>query len=434
MTTKTKKRVATERPRQWPFVEGPHAKHDISKLPGPVVADGANPDSGHLQQTVLVILRFPPEGVPGELTAGDENHIDLNLAQASEFCWTHSRQLLRLQFHRVKFLESLVASDYKNYGAAGYAAKYTSAIHQSLARRDIDPRRYAGVLMLYRPTNASGGLFYNTWIWFNDEISSNEKSPGFSSMFIGNPNVPLWELIVHEYLHQIDHRFEKESGNPDTAQQGFMNPDHMTQPAGQRLAELLGTTFTTPVSYYQAMLAYYVGEDDELHVVNYRWLDGIRGTFYGGELKTVYDFDDPDDRLIHVSGDNITSIQASNPVSFWFRASPGDTAAFRTQTGYGRYLLKQVAFNYEIAPGDYTFRVHLRYVDNRGNPVNVRIDDGLYTLGRQKFRNNRKKINLEQEVEDFQIVFHKGNQLSGSAATDDWLLLGDIKLNADLAP
>ena len=394
--------------------------------------DGSNPDSGHLQQTVLVILRFPPEGAPGELTPSDETTIISELALASDFFWTHSNQSLRVLFHRTKFLESLSQDDYKDYGASGHVGKYTSKIHDSLKRRGIDPKRYAGIMMLYRPTNAPGGLFYNTWIWFNDEISSHHKHPGFSSIFVGNP-VPLWELIVHEYLHQLDHRFEKEADNPDPAQHGFMNPDHKTEPAGQLLATLLGTSFSTNVSYYKAILGYYVGEDNDLHPINYRWLEGIRGSFYGGELKKAYDFADADDALVHFSGDNSTSVQGGNPASFWFRASPGDAAAFRTQTGVGRYRLTQVAFNYEIAPGDYTFQVWLRYYNNRGTLISLRIDDGIYKLGRDKFRNNRKKIDLEEDVEDFQVVFQKGNQLSGNAADDDWLLLGDIRLKAELA-
>ncbi len=97
-------------------------------------------------------------------------------------------------------------------------------------------------------------------------------------------------------------------------------------------------------------------------------------------------------------------------------------------------MLKRIAFNYEIAPGDYTFQVRLAYLDNRGTAVDVRCDDGIYELGRQKFSHNRKTIDLDREVEDVQIVFRKGNALSGDAAKDDWLLLGNIRLKADLAP
>lgn len=238
----------------------------------------------HLQQTVLVILRFPPEGIAGALSAVEEAQIEAQLALASDFVWTHSRQTLRVVFHRTKFLESLLAKDYKKYGKVGFAGKYTAAIHASLDRRGVDPKKYAGVLMLYRPTNAPDGLFYNTWVYFNEELSGSRRHPGFSSIFTGG-GVPLWELVVHEYLHQLDHRFEREADNPDSAQQGFMNPDHKDEPAGQQLAALLGSSFPTPIAYYQAMLGFYVGDDDNLHPVNYRWLEGARGAFTGGELK-----------------------------------------------------------------------------------------------------------------------------------------------------
>jgi hypothetical protein len=177
--------------------------------------------------------------------------------------------------------------------------------------------------------------------------------------------------------------------------------------------------------------------------VNYRWLEGrwpdnvVLGVFDGAELKTTYNFANSDDALVHVSGDNITSVQtAANPASFWFRAELSHTAAFSTQTGFGLYLLKQVAFNYEIAPGDYTFQVHLMYYTHSGVLTDIRIDDGEYALGRQKFSSNRKTITLNSRlaVEDFQIVFEKGNESSGTAAGDDWALLGNISLDASLAP
>jgi len=118
------------------------------------------------------------------------------------------------------------------------------------------------------------------------------------------------------------------------------------------------------------------------------------------------------------------------------RGTRDHTAAFGTQTAFGLYLLKQMAFNYKIAPDDYTFQVHLVYCDVYDHPVNVRIDDGVFELGRQLFATNRKVITLPVpiEVEDFQIVFQKGNQLSGSAADDDWALLGNINLDVSLAP
>ena len=65
-----------------------------------------------------------------------------------------------------------------------------------------------------------------------------------------------------------------------------------------------------------------------------------------------------------------------------------------------------------------------------------RIDDGIFVLGRQKFDHNRKTITLTvpREVEDFRIVFQKGNLLGGAAADDDWVLLGNIGLTTSLAP
>ena len=123
-----------------------------------------------------------------------------------------------------------------------------------------------------------------------------------------------------------------------------------------------------------------------------------------------------------------------SPASFWFRAQPGGTAAFRTQTIFGHYRLRSIAFNYEIAPGDFTFQVSLYTCGPSGIEERGRFDDGAYVLGRQKFATNRKTVAVNQEVEDFQIVFRKGNQLSGTAANDDWLLLGNIVLMLELAP
>ena len=37
---------------------------------------GAHPDPSYLHQTVLAILRFPPEGTLDALTANDESYIN----------------------------------------------------------------------------------------------------------------------------------------------------------------------------------------------------------------------------------------------------------------------------------------------------------------------------------------------------------------------
>jgi hypothetical protein len=138
-----------------------------------------------------------------------------------------------------------------------------------------------------------------------------------------------------------------------------------------------------------------------------------------------------------VRGDNITRVNfPGSPGVFWFRATSGGTAAFGTQTGFSRYLLAQVAFQYEIAPDDDTFQVHLVYYDDYGKLVDERIDDGIFVLGRNKFASNHKiiKLPIPLEVEDFQIVFQKGNLLEGAAANDDWALLGNISLETSMAP
>jgi hypothetical protein len=435
-------------------------------LAGLAWADGVHPDPGHLQQTVLVILRFPPQGITGELSATDESYINAQLAIVSDFFWTNSNQSLRVNFETIKIEQSLAATDYECYGQTGCAAKYDATVHQSLANRLVDPRQYAGVVMIYRPTTAPGGQFYNTWIYFNDQLGGPKLNPGFSSIIYNyNSQPPLSQYIEHEYCHQLHHRFEFEAHDSTPpvgglAPDGMIDSDWMTTPGGpagqlstiaQELGFLTGTTFQpgNDPPWLAAIVKYYVGPGDRLHphgtlhAVNYRWLEGRRpddvvlGVFDGGELKKKYDFAQSDDALVHVSGDNDTTVRpAGTPPSFWFRAAPGHTAAFGTQTGFGLYLLKQVAFNYEIAPDDYSFQVHLVYYDVNNHPVDLRIDDGNFVLGRQKFATNRKVITLPVplEVEDFQIVFQKGNQLSGAAASDDWALLGNISLDTSLAP
>jgi hypothetical protein len=430
-------------------------------------ADGVHPDPGHLQQTVLVILRFPPQGINGELAPTDETYVNSQLSIVSDFIWTNSNQSLLVTFQTVKILQSLTTTDYECYGPTGCTAPYDAVVEQSLASRLSDPRQYAGVVMIYRPTNApSGGLFYNTWIYFNNQSSGPFIQPGLSSIFYAyNSQIPLSQYIEHEYCHQLHHRFEFEAKDivPSVGglnSFGFIDSDWMTTPNGTPgqlstiavdLGCLLGTTFqpNDDPAWLAAILKYYVGPADEkhrcgtLHAVNYRHLEGrypnniVLGVFDGGELKTTYDFARPDDALVHASGEDIAAVlQGPGPAQFDFRATPGHTAAFGTQTGFGLYLLKQVAFNYELLPGDYTFQVHLVYYDVRNQLVDVRIDDGVYVLGQGLFPSNRKVITLPVplEVEDFQIVFQKGNQLGFGAVSDDWVRLGNISLDVSPAP
>ena len=432
-------------------------------------ADGVHPDPGHIQQSVLVILRFPPQGVSGELTKLDEDYITSQLKAVSDFLWNNSNQSLQVNFEVVKMLQSVAGADYECYPNVGCAAKFNSVVQHSLASRLMDARQYAGVIMIYRPTNVPPqGLFYNTWIFFNDQLSGPKLNPGYSAiLYQYGTSPPLSQFILHEYCHQLHHRFQYMAHNSvpavdGLASYGFIDSDWMTTPGGpsdqlsttaQELGYFLGTTFHPgdDLPWLSAILKYYVGPKDPshpngtVHAVNYRHLEGrypdnvVLGAFDGGELKTKYDFARSDDVLVHVSGDNNTLVRTTNtPASFWFRAEPGHASAFGTQTGFGLYLLKQVSFNYEIAPDDYTFQVHLVYYDfqNPATPVDIRIDDGEFVLGRQKFSTNRKVITLQipQEVEDFQIVFEKGNQLTGAAANDDWALIGNIVINASLAP
>ncbi|HZD30289.1 MAG TPA: hypothetical protein VE779_01380, partial [Candidatus Angelobacter sp.] len=420
---------------------------------------GAHPDPSYLHQNVLVILRFPPEGVADALSADDESYIDSQLSTVSDFIWTGSNQSLLVTFEFIKVLQSMTASDYEGYpftDSTGqthteYAGKYSDAANQSLARRLVDPRQYAGVIMIYYPSNQPGQLFENTWEYFNDQLGGAPLNPGFSGIVYQGTDIPLWQVITHEYCHQLHHRFMLEAKDlvPVVDQVlgssfGFIDSDSMTLPGtttlsltAQYLGALTGTTFQPgqDAPWLQAILKDYVGPSDiqnpngTLHTVNYRWLEGRRpddvvlGVFNGGELKEKYDFSQPDDVLVYVRGDNITQLNPTgSPGTFWFRAQPGGAAAFGTQTGFSRYLVQQVAFQYEIAPDDYSFQVHLVYYDDYGNLVDQRIDDGVYVLGRQKFAHNHKVIDLRvpQEVEDFRIVFQKGNQLSGAAASDDW--------------
>lgn len=438
-------------------------------LPGLAWADGAHPDPGHLQQTVLVILRFPPQGITNALSATDESYINAQLAIASDFLWTNSNQSLRVNFETIKIEQSVAASDYEKYtipppnpnpnnlpATIEYAASYNATVNDSLARRLIDPRQYAGVMMIYYPSNQPGTLIENTWIWFNDQLSANNLNPGFTSIVYQGTGFSLYPPILHEYCHQLHHRFQNAAHDSTPpvgafAPDGFIDSDWMTTPVGQELGVLLGTTFQQgdDLTWLAAILKYYVTPRNikqprsTLHAVNYRWLEGrypdniVLGVFDGGELKKMYDFAKPDDALVYVSGDNdVRGRPTGSPPSFWFRAAPGHTAAFGTQTGFGLYLLKKVTFNYEIAPDDYTFQVHLVYFDVHNQQVDIRIDDGNFVLGRQKFATNLKVITLPvpREVEDFQIVFQKGNQLSGAAANDDWVLLGNISLDTSLAP
>lgn len=400
-------------------------------LPLRAQADGANPDPGHLRQTVLMILRFPPEGQPGALTVAEEAHINTQLDAAAGFLWVESGQSLMVKFHTVKIGQTMQAADYKAY-TGGAAAKYGSSMHSVIAGRGINPKDYAGVMMIYRKTNAPAGVFNNTWIYFDEELSGERDQPGFSSVLFNSTNI-LHEIVVHEYLHQIDHRFQYEANNPDGLHRGFMNPDLLGS-EGPGLSQWLGIPVSTPREFYRAILKAYRGSDGNYHRVNYRWLEGPRGAFYGDQAKGLYDFRRTDDLLVHYSGDNIKYIASNtSPYSFNFRAHPGQTAAFSTQTAFGRYILKSVAFNYEIHPRDFTFQVWVSYYNSKGVRTLRRIDDGRYTLGRGKFSGNRKVIPINAWAEDFQIIFRKSNLLT-SDIYNDWILLGNIVVDFDRAP
>lgn len=199
---------------------------NLIEHPTLALANGAHLSPGFVQQHVLVILRFPPQGATNALSANDESYINSQLSAVSNFLWTNSNQSLKVTFETIKFEQSLVASEYECFNSPNCTAFYDNTLDQYLRSRLVSPEQYAGVVMIYQPTNVppsnsnpsvSSGLFYNTQIWFNSELDipvSSRHSPGFSAVFYSgnNPNQtpPLSQFIEHEYLHQLHHRFANE--------------------------------------------------------------------------------------------------------------------------------------------------------------------------------------------------------------------------------
>ena len=203
--------------------------------------DGVHPDPGYVEQTVLVILRFPPQGASGEMTQLEETDVNNQLKAVSDFLWSNSNQSLRVNFAIVKILQSVETADYECYTGVGCAAKFDALVQHSLANRMIDARQYAGVIMIYRPTNAPPqGLFYNTWTFFNDQLGGPQLNPGYSAiLYKYGTTPPLSQFILHEYLHQLHHRFQKMAHNTvpavdGLASFGFIDSDWMTPPAPRR--------------------------------------------------------------------------------------------------------------------------------------------------------------------------------------------------------
>jgi hypothetical protein len=234
--------------------------------------------SGYLQQEVLVILAFPATGSQA-LTPAEKTHIINQVKAASNFIWMNSNKTLRVNFKRLTFDMTLDRSDYEVYGGNQVAAKFSKKIRTAVTNRNVLPEEWAGVILIYRPTNAPGGsLINNTWKYLDDPT---QTLPGFSSVLFNGTDA-LSEVIVHEYLHQLDHRFEEAAPKdlfageaafkqPNT-HLSFMNPDSMNDPAGKQIAKQLTTVFSDPKEYYKAVLKYFLGGDDRLHKVKYSLL------------------------------------------------------------------------------------------------------------------------------------------------------------------
>jgi hypothetical protein len=206
---------------------------------------------GYLEQAVLVILCFPPPRAAQSLTPEEEAHIIKRLAVTSAFLRANSSQALRVKFTRLKMHITLDKTEYQSYGpptAQSLAANFSQGIQDLLRRQMVDSQQYAGWVMIYRPVNAPTHLINNTWTYLN---YVEKTTPGFCSVpFDGGNTNALSKAIVHEYLHELDHRF-KEASPADVFLRfkqaniavGFMNPDDVKAPPGQRLAHFLEPNF-----------------------------------------------------------------------------------------------------------------------------------------------------------------------------------------------
>lgn len=159
--------------------------------------------AGNIRQKLLFIVNGYDRNMVGT--------IEGDIRKFEQFVQNATNNEITIE-HKLIALPNIDSSELVNYGEKwGFIAGYSWKLDQELRKQGINPFDYAGIFRIYNhPYSSHNSAFGgNTWIWFNDRLGRKDR-PGYTSiigqqMYQGQE--PPADYILHEYLHQLDHRF-----------------------------------------------------------------------------------------------------------------------------------------------------------------------------------------------------------------------------------
>lgn len=167
--------------------------------------------------------------------------------------------------------------DFMDFGGTlRYIAKYNKTFDDILVHNcGIKPYQYDYILRVYKhPPKLVSGFYANTWMWYNQYLGTPHLKKGYTSL-LANPTPPpgvipppMWETMVHEYCHQLEHRFN------DAGVKYFVNSD--------RKNELQSNPFftsTSNIDFYYKIMANLEFPYNGIQSVPYHKLNGIAGVW-----------------------------------------------------------------------------------------------------------------------------------------------------------
>lgn len=164
-------------------------------------------------------------------------------------------------------------ADFMDYGGTwGKIAFFNKDFDKVLVKScGVKAHDFDYIIRVYKhPPVYPTGFLANTWKWYNEYLGVPLLKKGYTSIIVNPPPypppAPLWEIMLHEYCHQLQHRFE------DAGVMSFVNPDRrgplQTNPLFRSVSN---------VDFYNKTLANLEFAYNGRQAVPYQVLHGVAG-------------------------------------------------------------------------------------------------------------------------------------------------------------
>jgi hypothetical protein len=175
-----------------------------------------------LHQNILVLVQGGTND-ESSMVATVRNH----LTEFVKLANIGSQGKVTLHINLAEYLNNdLHTTDFMDYGGSHrFIAFYNHDFDEILVKNcGIQPYYYDYIIRVYKhPASLPTGFIANTWHWYNEYLGTPKLQKSYTSAIVTNlmpPHAVVGEVFLHEYCHQLQHRFSDVGINsivdPDT--------------------------------------------------------------------------------------------------------------------------------------------------------------------------------------------------------------------------